>query len=157
MKKENFLMIVVVALLVLNFGTLGYLFLGKGHRNGSMLPHPPKPDKVIIERLKLNPGQIETFEGLKQEHRSGINQLNEASKQLYQEYFALLKTDTADMAATQVLEQRLAAVQTQKDSFTFNHFIKLRALCTEEQKPLFDDFVDELGEMLTRQAQRPRP
>ncbi len=150
-------MIVVVALLVLNFGTLGYLFLGKGHRNGGMPHHPPKPDKVIIERLKLTPAQIEVFEGLKQEHRGGINQLNEASKQLYQAYFGLLKTDTADIAAAQVLEQRLAAVQTQKDSVTFNHFIKLRALCTEEQKPLFDDFVDELGEILTRQPPKPRP
>jgi periplasmic protein CpxP/Spy len=156
MKKENFLMMVVVALLVLNFGTLGYLFLGKGH-NGGMPPHPPKPDKVIIERLKLTPEQVGEFEVLKHEHHSGINQLNEASKQLYQEYFGLLKSDTADIAAAQVLEQRLAEVQMQKDSVTFDHFIKLRALCTDEQKPLFDDFVDELGEILVRQPPRPRP
>lgn len=155
MKRENFLMIVVVLLLLLNFGTLGYLFLVKptvqmvGH-------HPPKPDKLIIERLQLTPEQITVFEELKHEHRSGINQLNHRSKELYEGYFALLKNKPIDMAAADSMEALLAGVQMQKDSVTFYHFIKLRALCTEAQKPLFDGLVDELGHIFTHEPPRPR-
>ena len=155
MKRENFLMLVVVALVVLNFGTLGYLLLNKGQQNNHLPHHPPKPDKLIIERLKLTPEQIDEFEELKFEHRSGINHLNHESKAVYTEYFALLKTDQPDFATAQLIEQRLAHIQTQKDSVTFMHFVKLRELCTEAQKPLFDDFVDELGDILVRQPPRP--
>lgn len=157
MKRENFLMLVVIALVVLNFGTLGYLLLNKGQQPANLPHRPPGPDKLIIERLKLTPKQVDEFEGLKFEHRSGINHLNRESKEVYTEYFSLLKTDQPDFAAAQTIEQRLAHIQAQKDSVTFMHFVKLRQLCTEEQKPLFDDFVDELGDILVRQPPRPRP
>ncbi len=149
-------MLVVVALLVLNFGTLGYLFLGKGHPNGGMPPHHPKPDKLIIERLQLTPEQITEFEILKNEHNGGIVKLNERSKGLYEEYFALLKTENPDEVAADSLERQLAQIQSQKDHLTFDHFLKLRKLCTDEQKPLFDDFLDELGNILVKQPPRPR-
>ena len=105
--------------------------------------------------MKLAPEQVTEFEILKNEHRSGIVKLNERSKGLYEEYFALLKADTPDEVAADSLERELAHIQTQKDHLTFDHFVKLRKLCTEEQKPLFDDFVDELGGILVRQPARP--
>lgn len=151
-------MVVVVALLVLNLGTLGYLFWS-GRPGAGGPQHPPRPDKLIIERLKLDDAQIETFEGLKHEHHSGIVRLNKKSKTLYESYFALLKTETPDLPSADSIERLLGAVQQQKDSITFDHFIKLRQLCNADQKPLFDDFVDELGEILSRQpgpGKRPR-
>ncbi|CAN5288014.1 hypothetical protein BH09BAC1_BH09BAC1_15600 [soil metagenome] len=148
-------MLVVVALLLVNLGTLCYLFLN--NRPGGGRPqHPPAPDKMIMERLKLTDGQILAFEGLRDEHHSGIVRFNERSKELYQDYFALLKTDLPNIAAADSMEQLLAQVQEQKDSITFDHFLRLRQLCTEEQKPRFDSLVDELGDILVGQPPKRR-
>lgn len=146
MKKETLLIVLVALLVVLNLGTLGFLLLGNSRH-----PHPPRPDKLIIERLELSQEQIVAFEALKKEHRSGINALNQQSKVLYQSYFAILKQDQPNLAQADSIEQLLAQVQAQKDSVTFDHFIKLRALCQPQQKPLFDGLVDELGDILVRQ------
>lgn len=151
-------MLVVVALIVLNGGTLGYLLINKGPQRGNFPPTHHRPEKQIIERLKLTPEQAEVFEDLKNEHSSGIKGFNEKSKELYQAYFALLKKDSPDLVAADSMQQLLAQVQEQKDSLTFDHFMKLRILCTDEQKPLFDDFVDELGNVFTAPPPpKPRP
>lgn len=150
MKKENLLTIAVVALLVLNFGLLGFLFLRHGPpRDGHFPPHGG-PDRLIVEGLKLNAKQIEEFEVLKREHHSQIVKLNDEDRDLHHRYFDLLKADHPNMSIADSLEKKMAFIVSQKNRITFEHFAKLRELCGPEQKILFDKLINEIAAALAR-------
>lgn len=147
MKKDTLFIAVIIALLLLNFGTLGFLFLQQ--KQGIMPHRPPRPDKLIIEKLQLNDAQIEQFEQSKRKHRQGMNYFDQEAAQLHATYFSLLKTDTYNEAEKDSLEKILAQNQTQKDSITFLHFEELKSICTKEQLPKFNILIEEIGEILT--------
>jgi protein CpxP len=152
MKKETFLVLVIIALLLLNLGTLGYLFMQQ-QRQTHNFPHhqPPRPDKLIIERLQLNDNQIEQFEESKFKHRSNIIKLEQEAAQLHAAYFSLLKQPKYNYTEADSFQQLLAQNQIEKDSVTFLHFEELKAICTEKQIPLFYNLIEEIGEILTTQ------
>lgn len=147
MKKETFLIVVVIALLLLNFGTLGYLFLQQ--KQSLPFHRPPRPDKLIIEKLQLNKQQINQFELSKRKHRDGMNYFENEAAQLHAAYFSLLKSVNYNKTEKDSLEKLLAHNQTQKDSVTFLHFEELKSICTTEQLPHFNNLIEEIGEILT--------
>jgi len=156
MKKETFLVAVIIFLLLLNLGTLGFLFL-QNNRHPDFPPHPRRPDRLIIERLKLSSEQIGKFEELKFEHRSGMNKFEHEAAQLHASYFSLLKENNYSQSAVDSLENLLAENQTKKDSITFKHFEDLKDLCNEEQKKYFNGLIEEIGEILTSQPPKRKP
>ena len=42
----------------------------------------------------------------------------------------------------------MAAHQKELEQFTFDHFQKLRAICRDDQKKLFDETIDEIAKMV---------
>ena len=94
MEKTKLLTIAVIGLLVINFGTLGFLLLnGKGHR-------PPqagrqKPKEIIIEKLHFDEAQQKDYAKLIKWHRGEITKLDgnirEAKNELYSQ---LLQPET---------------------------------------------------------------
>ena len=65
MNKTKLLSVAVIALLVLNFGILGFLFLSKKHEpNGRKMPR-----EIVIEKLHFDENQIVEYEKIiKQSH-----------------------------------------------------------------------------------------
>lgn len=143
MKHENLLTISVVLLLLLNFGTLGYLFFGKHHS-----PPPPRVDKVIIETLHWNEEQQQQFDKLKHEHRDAMNKLDEQNEEVARKYFALLNSSLVDTAQKNLLEREMAEIETQKANITFHHLEDLKKICTPEQAKNFAALVPQLIEIL---------
>lgn len=157
MKKENFLVVVVIALLLLNMGTLGYLFIQQKKQHNILFEHrPPRPDKLIIERLQLDEKQIALFEETKFKHRSSINKLEREAAELHAAYFSLLKKDNYTASEIDSFQRLLAINQMQKDSTTFIHFEELKALCNEKQLSLYNNLIEEIGEILTTQPPKKR-
>lgn len=154
MKKEKLLTIAIVALLILNLGTLGFLFMSHG-KPPMGRPGGKPVDAIIIEGLKLNENQIAQFEDLKHEHHSQMMRLQETDKNLHETYFALLKTSNPDLKQETNLRQQLANLDQEKDSITFDHFKKLRGICNPEQQQRFDSLIDEILRALHSQRRGP--
>lgn len=144
MKRETILILSIVFLLFLNLGTLGFLF-SKRYKVGR---GPRKPDKLIIEGLRLNEMQKIQFEALKKEHRSEIIEIEKNEKNYHKSYFELLKKESSDSVLVDSVIKSLSIAKYQKDLATFRHFQKLRLICTPSQKILFDSLVDEMGKIL---------
>ena len=145
MKKEIFYRVFILLLLLLNFGVLGYLLIEKDHRQK---PGPEGIDNMIIKRLKLDEGQQEQFDRLKHEHHGQMMQIDEESGNLHRQLFDVLKKEPLDTAKKNRILSKLEFNYLQKELVTFEHFKKLRGILQADQKPLFDDFVDELGRHL---------
>jgi Spy/CpxP family protein refolding chaperone len=144
MKRETLLILAIVFLVLLNLGTLGFLF-SKRYIGGR---GPRKPDKLIIEGLKLNDAQKSQFELLKKEHRTQINEIEKGEKAYHKAYFDLLKSASTDSLTIDSVIRSISNAKYDKDLATYKHFQKIRLMCEPPQQILFDSLVDEMGKIL---------
>lgn len=153
MKKETLLTTAVVALLLLNFGTLGFLFFRRP-------PHPPgveQPGRRIVQQLQLDAAQQQQFEKLKSAHHEQMLTADRAYRDALGQYFALLKKDTVDTARRDSLQAVLTRIQQERASVTFQHFADLKALCTPEQRTRFDALLPDLMQVILPPRRDNRP
>lgn len=146
MKRETLLTIAVITLLLLNFGTLGFLLLGRA-------PHPagtgPRPlDRKIVETLALDATQKQQFESLKRAHREQMRNSDQAYRAALENYFALLKNDMILPAQQDSLQAILSQIQGERARVTFQHFKDLKALCNAEQQKHFEALLPDLLQVI---------
>lgn len=151
MNRIKLLSIAVIGLLLINLGSLAFIYFSSqgpmrmGHR-------PPRhseegPKKIIIERLDLDEAQQTAYEATIKEHREKRRELTQRNHHLHDQLFALLKTPLLNLAMKDSLMAEIAANQKNMDDLNFSHFQKIRSLCKEDQVKKFDDLVDDLGDL----------
>ena len=145
MSKINFLTIAVVLLLLLNAGTLVFMFRMHTSHTETSQRRGEGPAAFIIEALQLDAQQQQQFAGLRKEHQQAIRAVHEEDRRLHDAYFDLLKTDHPDRAKVDSLALLIGAEENLLSKTTFEHFEKLRALCRDDQKKLFDATIDEIS------------
>jgi Spy/CpxP family protein refolding chaperone len=159
MNRERFYKIVILLLLLLNLGVLGYLVTDRR----DPVSHPPldgRPgpaaDRVIVNRLDLTENQQEQFAGLKHEHHRQMLELQEESSELHKELYALLQYEKPDNKTKDSLLHLLQQNALTREQVTFEHFKKLRGILTPEQEPAFDEFVEDLSRRILGPHRRHR-
>lgn len=145
MDRTRFLKVIVVVLLIINAGTLAYLFMGS-KQNTQLQMHKPGegPAEFIIKTLQFTPEQKEQFIVLRDDHRRQMRFLHDSLRTVREEYFDALKADTYDTAKTNKLNSQISYLEGRKHQITFNHFVQVRKLCTAKQQELFDEFIDDI-------------
>lgn len=155
MKRERFLMVMIVLLLLLNTGTLAFLFF---KRPSGFHPHrsrPPRPDFLLKENLNWNDEQLQQFEASRHRHRQAMDSLDNV---LSSNFKNLMQPEVlADKSAlSDSLKNILASVETQRAENTLRHFAELRSICNPEQQKKFDELLPQLFDMLQRKPPRPK-
>ena len=152
MKKQTILTASVIGLLVLNFVILALLYLHwlkQPVEPISRIENIPSPEKIISERLKLDEAQFQEFDKLKRDHQQKIKNVNEEERKLHDELFGLLKEDKPDKEKADSLIVFIAEYKKKAEQITYGHFADIKKLCSrDEQKELFNEFIDELGKMI---------
>lgn len=159
MEKTKLLTITVIGLLLLNFATLGFLFISgtKGHKPPHDIPegrHEPK--EIIIERLHFDANQQKEYGQLIEWHRRKIRQLEDSIRVSKNELYMLLNDDKIDEKAKVTLINQIALFQKQIEATHFKHFEDIKKLCKPEQQVYFNELTEELGRLFYRNKP-PRP
>jgi Spy/CpxP family protein refolding chaperone len=159
MEKTKLLTITVIGLLLLNFATLGFLFISgtKGHKPPHDIPegrHEPK--EIIIERLHFDANQQKEYGQLIEWHRGEIRQLEDSIRVSKNELYMLLNDDKVDEKAKVTLINEIALFQKQIEATHFKHFEDIKKLCKPEQQVYFNELTEELGRLFSRNKP-PRP
>lgn len=159
MEKTKLLTITVIGLLLLNFATLGFLFISgtKGHKPPHDIPegrHEPK--EIIIERLHFDANQQKEYGQLIEWHRRKIRQLEDSIRVSKNELYMLLNNDIVDEKAKVTLINEIALFQKQIEATHFKHFEDIKKLCKPEQQVYFNELTEELGRLFSRNKP-PRP
>jgi len=145
MRKEFFYRIVILALLLLNFGILVFIWQA---RYEGRLPMPPdgvgNPAQLIIERLHLDEQQQKQFDVMREAHHSKMMDIQHDSRKLHDELFDLLKADQVDTEKSNALIQQIQSLETEKEHVTFDHFAQLRAILRPDQKMAFNGLIKDL-------------
>lgn len=156
MNRTRLLTIALLALLVLNLGTLVFLWQAREKQPGQPPPGGNAAD-FIVHALKLDDQQQKQFAALRDQHQAVVRQAREQDRKLHDLYFDLLKADTPDRAKADSVAGLFAIERKRIDSATFEHFRQLRGLCRDEQKKLFDNVIDQVVHMLGPKEPPPGP
>ena len=143
MEKTKLLTFAVVALLLLNLGTLGYLILQFPHRGGPM-PHGidnKGPADFIIRELNFNELQKSEFMKLVEAHRKDTEVLQKADRENHKKLFDALESN--DTIFINNALRTIGETQTNLSKITFFHFKAVRALCSPEQQNKFNSVIHE--------------
>lgn len=156
MNKTKLLFFSVITLLVLNIGTLGFLFLSRPKGHLTHLGIRPEPKEIIIAKLHFDANQKKEYDKLIQLHRNTIdeldNNINYAKNRLY---LQLLKTNI-NVKTKDSLMNVLVNYQKQIENTHFNHFQDIKKICKPNQLEDFYDLTEELSKIFSKQRPRQR-
>jgi len=153
METNRFLKVVIIALLLVNIGTLTFIWMQGNRQHGGPPPPPPQGEgrgvfEFLTHELQLDNQQQQQYESLRDEHHRAVEELQMNSREIHQQYFELLHGANTDSAQVNLLADSLAHIQKQIDLITFYHFQKVRSICKPEQQKRFDEVINEALRMM---------
>ena len=157
MEKTKLLTITVIGLLLLNFGTLGFLFFSgpKDHKG----PHDgrQKPKEIIIKKLHFDAAQQKEYAKLIEWHRGEITKLDRNIREAKNELYSQLLQPETNIKTKDSLILLINSNQKQIEETHFKHFEDIKKLCHKDQMEDFNELTDELGRIFTsNKPRRPR-
>jgi Spy/CpxP family protein refolding chaperone len=130
----------LIGLLILaNIATLTFFWIGhlKNQRDNS-------PKNFLAKSLHFSESQKNAYFELAKNHNENANKIREQIKIDKENLFQLLKNDQIVDSVKNNAALKISLSLQALDMLTFEHFKKVRALCTEEQKPKFDELIQKM-------------
>ncbi|MFT7196124.1 MAG: protein CpxP [Marinoscillum sp.] len=128
-------------LLVMNLGTLSFILIAKGGKRGPN--ERQNREQFMSKRLGLSQAQTESMRTLRVEH---FKQMKQLEMKLSKEKQALFNKSISEASAVDIAENlnKLNDLHREADSLTYVHFSEMRAVCREDQKAKYDQFLMEM-------------
>lgn len=152
MEKTKLLRVSVIALLLLNFGILFFLFFTESKKESvpTHFGNRREPKAIIIEKLHLDNQQINDYQLLINWHRSQIRSLEDTIRNSKNELYLLLNNEPIDLAKKDSLIDHLSQLQKEIESTHFKHFQDIKKLCTKEQLKDYESLTKELSRIFSK-------
>lgn len=141
MDKLKLYKIVIVVLVVINLLTIGTIWLvkPKGHRP---LPHE-RPITFLSSELGIRGANKETLDKMEAEHHRDKRELLGKNKELRERLFGLLRAPDVDSSTVNRYVDSILVNQKNIELMTFEHFRKVKQLCTPEQQLKLEETIAE--------------
>lgn len=124
MKGPKFYKIVIAILVVINLGTIGFMWLNKP-------PHPPKPGAhKIATELGLTGEAKTTVEKLETEHHKKKRELVEKDMDLHKKLYDQIGEDGDGSDILAEIAENKEVIE----KMTFDYFDKIATYCDDSQK-----------------------
>jgi hypothetical protein len=149
--KNNLLTWVVLVLVIANLVILTIFLSGRG--NG----HPGPPEQAsdfIVRELKFTEDQQKSYMELVSEHRTMAAGARENIRKAKNNFFELLQSAEVNDSLKQAALKTIGKQTEDLDLITFDHFKKVRDLCTPDQQKKFDSIINQVLRMMS--GPRPR-
>ncbi len=142
MKTNRILTIAVVLLLVVNIAMLIFMLKGRGHHD--MKKPGGGPFDMMVKELNMTEQQQTEFKKLKDEHFTAIKPVFDSVRTLKKSLFGLVKEENLSDSMVNNYSSLISQQQAIIDKLTINHFRKVRALFSGDQKEKFDNFTQKM-------------
>ncbi len=153
--------IITLFLITVNIFTLVLLWSNKERKSGDDKLPPPQAQvfEFINQELNLDSLQQIAYKKLREEHQQLQRPLQDSIRQAREKFFELLKQSSATKEEIGLLNSNISNAEEQLNLVTFNHFQKLRQLCTTDQQKIFDGLIKEVLHQMApaRRPQGPPP
>ena len=137
-KFNKILFWIFIILMIINIITLVIFWIGKMNK-------APIPKSIMAKELHLNDQQRKQLYELIDEHRKESRALKDKIRTAKIELFDLAKDSIADENKKRLAIDKTSKYIGQLDSLTLNHFQKIRSICNDDQKKLFDELLKKMA------------
>lgn len=155
MNKIKLLTVAVIGLFVLNLAIISYLFISNGAKTADQNSRHQRPNELVIKKLNFNTEQQEAYKQLIQKHRQDINDLEFKIRQTKHDLYTTLAEPKVDEFLKDSLINTLGNHQKAIEIVHFNHFLKIKKMCSKEQVIVFNDLTDELSKLFSKRQRPP--
>ena len=142
--RNRNLLIIIGVLLLTNIGVLIY-FLGQ--KESSKPPEPsngkdrPGITEMLQKEVGFNEEQTAKYKQLKEKQKETIRPMYDDMRKTKDSLFRLLSYPETSDSLLNKMADAIAQKQKALDLQTFNHFKRVRTLCTPEQQSKYDSMV----------------
>jgi hypothetical protein len=156
MKNKVLLISIIIILILINIGTLTFMWV---NRPGQTSPeNQPDPTRFLVKKLGLDASQRAIFGQERFLFRTKMHQLQQRDHALHKKFFDLVLHTRADTSSAIQLADSIAAIRMEMEMMTFSYFSQLRRILYESQRMKFDTiFFDALRIMLPSPPPPPPP
>src|SRR5688500_8203977 len=141
--RNRNLLIIIGVLLLTNIAVLVY-FLGQ-KRSTKSSSHSEKDRGGIADMLQkevgFNDEQTAQYKQLKEKQKETIRPMYDDMRKTKDSLFKLLSYPETNDSLLNKIADAIAQKQKALDLQTFNHFKRVRTLCTPEQQPKYDSMI----------------
>lgn len=146
MSKSKIYIVIILLLVVCN-GILGFLLFSKPGPPGPPGPPPHhSPKEIIAEELHFSQDQIDAYAVLIDEHKNNIKAIDDELREMKNSLFTSILQDNSELAAEEVADQ-IANTQKKIELLHVQHLLDIKALCTPDQLDDFDALVKDFGKI----------
>ncbi len=147
--KNRFLIGIVVLLILANITSIAMFWIGKPTDKEPIYEkRKGTPAAFLIKELELDEKQQEQLEIYREEHKRSAEPLREELGKNKQLFFELLQQQNVNDSQKINAEKKVTAVTEKLDLLAFDHFYKVRNICTEKQKEKFDKIIMNVAQIL---------
>jgi periplasmic protein CpxP/Spy len=134
MDNLKFYKIVIVILVILNLGSLAFIWIG---RSRGEVPKYGQAGEFLIRELTLTSPQQDNFGKLRDSHQKILLAMQERDRRLHDRFFEAIFLPVPDTLEVGIIADSIAGLRRQVEMLTFEHFKQLRQLLTKEQTEKF--------------------
>ena len=150
-KKIQSLWIAIILLILINLSALSWLWFSQRSLQDHISP------ERIEKTLHFNHQQEQQFIKLKDAHFAEIIPIRDSIKIIKSELFDYLKQEKPDLKIIEIKMKIMVEKIKENETKTLKHFAKIRAICTPEQKIIFDnDILERFKKQGPNSGSRPR-
>ena len=143
---------IIAILIIANIATLLYFWVGH-FRNQKM----NSPREFLAKKLNFSDNQKSIYFNLAKEHNQSANKIRAQIKIDKDNFFKLLQSDQISDSVRNNEALKVSLSIQSLDILTFEHFKKVRAICSEEQKLKFDELIQKMVNSVNSPQQGPPP
>jgi hypothetical protein len=100
--------------------------------------------KKLREDIGFTPEQLTKYDTLRARHFETINPMFEELKMAKDSFFHLVYQQNVPDSVVKAYANRIGEKQEAVDLKTFNHFRSIKAICTADQQPKIDSFIQQV-------------
>ncbi len=140
MKSRNFLITVIIILVLVNIGTLAFIWI---HRPGKERGNPDSGD-FLVRELGLDSKQQIIQRALLLNHRNKMKDLRMKEQALHTRFFNMLTKWPSDSVRMKQMTDSLGMLRIGMEESTFRYFDQLRRILSPVQQGKFDTVFWEI-------------
>lgn len=168
MKQQKFLIISIVVLLLLNLGTLSFLFFNAPRpplpppdaemgNNTGIGSNPPSITLKLKEPLSLDDAQVKQIDSIHFAHLKKMRNTDVDFKNNLGKYFALLAKQSYSKGEKDSLQMELIHIHSLKIEESFSNFENIKRMLTPEQQKIFNEMIPDITGRLMQGRSDPIP
>jgi len=156
-KNNRVLLLVITALILVNLALLYFGFTDKEARKPPMTPaeRMKRTEEKLKNEVGFNDDQIKKYEELRKKHFDSIHPKFEQLEETKESFLNLVYQNNLTDSAIQAGSSKICDEQRSIDEQMLRHFVSLRQLATEEQRPKMDSFLQRIIKRMTGRGPGP--